>query len=215
MKVTTMTHCRQTTITGVLALCALLATTAAHPECPPPDPGTPLAEGQIGLFFDPAGTTRCADVAPFAQFTLYLVVRVPEGGIAEFEIPELLAVSAPPGLLFLNTSLPDGSLYDLHVYNDECSRGHRPDEMECPVTQGEILTIAKITMMAGLGGEAVACFQTGCSELAGPVAGPPQYTRCDGELATFAGWDALCVGFGTFPLATHETTWGAVKALYR
>ncbi len=103
-------------------------------QCPPPFPTSPLAEGEIGLFFDSLGTETCIDIAVGVMTPLYVVARVPEGGVAEFVIPELLTDELPSGLIIMPPAgLPPGSLYDPIIFIDARSQARRPDTTTCPV----------------------------------------------------------------------------------
>ncbi|MEJ2722780.1 MAG: hypothetical protein P8181_16830, partial [bacterium] len=71
----------------VLLLCAiatLLPFSRVGAQCPPPPPASLLETGEVGLFFDAMGTTTCADVPLGIFVSVYLVGRVPEGGVASY-----------------------------------------------------------------------------------------------------------------------------------
>jgi len=197
-------------ITGVCLPAVVVA------QCPPPPQTSPLAEGEIGLFFDPLGTETCTEIVVGVAIPLYVVARVPEGGVAEFEVPELLTEALPPGLIILApASLPPGSPYDLLIVIDACSQARRPDPTTCPVAQGDLLVISMTQVMAFTPVSGTACFQTACATIAGVVAKPPAYYRCDtGAPGEFAGWDVMCIGFGQAPVPVESSTWGAIKSLY-
>lgn len=198
-----------------VAVCVPAATVA---QCPAPPATSSLAEGEIGLFFDPAGTMTCGNIYPFAPEPLYVVARVPEGGVAEFEIPQLDMLSGPASLHVHSWGLPEGSLYIAGRAFDACTRAYRPDEISCPVVQGDLLVIAQINVIAYTYDpvSGTVCFQTWCPTFAGGEAKAPAYARCDtGAWGEFTGGDSMCIGFGEAPLPVEETTWGSVKALYR
>jgi hypothetical protein len=130
-------------------------------QCPPPPASSPLVEGEVGVFFDPLGTVNCVDLVVGVPTRLYVVVRVPEGGIAEFAIPELVADALPPGLAVLGPAgLPPGGLYDILIIIDGCGQARRPDPQICPVKQGDLLVISIIEVMAVVPVRDTACFQT-------------------------------------------------------
>jgi hypothetical protein len=185
-------------------------------QCPPPPPESPLAPGEIGLFFDAQGTITCAEPGVGVPTPLYVVVRVPDGGIAEFAVPEIMPTEAlPAGMILVAASgIPQGIPYDPLIVIDDCSRARRSDPATCPVSPGDLLVIAVAQVMLTAPVRDTACFQTGCSTIAGPRAGATDYARCDtGASGTFTGWDDLCIGFGV-QVPVEATTWGAVKALY-
>ena len=185
-------------------------------QCPPPPASSPLAEGEVGVFFDPLGTQNCADIVVGVPTPLYVVVRVPEGGVAEFAIPELDWDALPPGLTVLGPAgLLPGGLYDILIVIDGCGQARRKDPESCPVTRGDLLVISIIQVMAVVPVRDTACFKTVCPTIAGTVVGPPVYSRCDtGAWGEFKGWDGMCVGFGQ-EVPVESSTWGAVKALYQ
>lgn len=209
------------TARGALTLSLLVALVAglfspSAAQCPPPPPESPLAQGQIGLFFDPAATITCAEPGVGVLTPVYLVARVPDGGVAEFAVPELMAKDTlPAGLVLVATwGFPQGIPYDPLIVIDGCSRARRSDPATCPVSPGDLLVIAVAQVMLTVPVRDTACFETGCSTIAGPRAGAPDYARCDtGEIGLFAGWDNLCIGFGV-QVPVESRTWGAVKALY-
>jgi hypothetical protein len=188
----------------------------AGAQCPPPPASSPLAEGEVGVFFDELGTQNCADLLVGLPTWLFVVVRVPEGGIAEFGIPELVTDALPAGVVVLGTAgLPPGGLYDILIVIDGCSQARRPDPQVCPVTRGDLLVISTLQVMAVVPVRDTACFKTACPTIAGTVVGPPVYQRCDtGAWGEFTGWDGMCVGFGV-PVPVESSTWGAIKGLYQ
>lgn len=197
---------------ALVALFVVFLPAATPAQCPPPPATSTLAEGQIGLFFDPLGTETCGYPGSFTP--LYVVARVPEGGIAEFVIPMLLQLSGP-GLQVIGTGLPSGSPYVGGIAYDYCASASRPDPETCPVTRGDLLVIAQITVMALGGGNGTACFQTGCPTFIGYAPFAPTYVRCDSGEGTFAGGEMMCIGIGEPPTPVEAFSWGAVKAIYR
>jgi len=195
---------------------AICLPTTATAQCPPPPAVSPLAEGEIGLFFDKTGTRNCGDLAVGTKTPLFVVARVPAGGIARFTIPELLTGVLPPGVIIFPSKLPADSPYNPSIFADACSEGVRPDPATCPVAQGNLLVIAEIPVMAFAAVTGSACFRTMCPTIAGPVAMAPFYYRCDtGAAGEFTGGDMMCVGFNQAPVPVETHTWGAVKAFYR
>jgi len=189
---------------------------AANGQCPPPPATSSLAEGEIGLFFDPYGTTTCAVIPIGVQTPLYVVARVPEGGVAEFQVPDLLAAVLPPGMMVFPSDSPAGGLYVPLISIDSCDGARRADPLTCPVAQGDLLVIAvpRVMLLAPFTG--VVCFQTACPTFIGITPTAPAYERCDtGVRGAFFGGDAMCFGFGQAPLPAEEVTWGAVKSIYR
>lgn len=204
----------------LLVLLAVI-TTAALPvvalaQCPPPPTTSALAEGEIGLFFDPQGTMTCTDITLGVPFSLYVVARVPEGGVAGFVVPELYSPGLAPGMVFVGgATLPVGSPYDLLNFADACNQAQRRDAMTCPVAQGDLLVISVTEVMATQPYVGTLCFWTACPTIAGLVNMAPTYTRCDtGATGTFIGGSVMCVGIGEAPVAVESSTWGAIKARY-
>jgi hypothetical protein len=203
---------------GVLALgfIVMLAAVPATGQCPPPPTTSPLGEGEIGLFFDPLGTTTCTDLVPAIPATMYTVARVPAGGVARFSIPEILPVSVPSGLIILSGSLgmpPPG--YQTLIVLDGCDEAERIDPMTCPVSQGDLLVIGVHEVIAFTPLTGTACFQTACQTIAGIMPRDPGYNRCDnGAAGTFVGGAEMCVGFGQSPVPVEASTWGRIKTLY-
>jgi hypothetical protein len=183
-------------------------------QCPPPPSTSPLAEGEIGLFFDVLGTETCANIG-VGVTPLYVVARVPEGGVAQFDAPELLTAALPPGLTILGTTGLPPAGYDALIVIDGCDQFRRSDPASCPVAQGDLMVLSMTEVFAVTPITASVCFQTACPTIAGTVAGPPTYFRCDtGDPGAFAGWEAMCIGFGQAPVPVESSTWGAIKALY-
>ncbi len=199
-------------VVSVIALC--LPTVVAG-QCPPPPTTSSLVEGHIGLFFDPLGTTSCGDLVVNVPTPVYVVARVPFGGVASFDIPVVEPNGSVAGIILGPTGLPAGSPYDVSVYADACSQGVRPDPMTCPVAQGDLIVIAEMTLTMFVPFSGTVCFHTGCPTIAGTVAGNPTFTTCDGVAGNFTGGTVMCLGFGEVPVSAQTSTWGAVKSLYR
>jgi hypothetical protein len=196
----------------VALVAALFLPALAVGQCPPPPPTSDLLEGQIGLFFDPLGTMTCAD--PVAGvIPLYLVARVPEGGIAEFEIPVVESIYEywPVG----SSSLPPDSPFDTVVYADACSHAVRPDPMTCPVAAGDLLVIAVVEITVTTPVIGAMCFYTACPTIAGTVQKHPSFKRCDTDVWEDLGPAYFCLGFGEPYVRAETSTWGAVKSMYR
>lgn len=195
----------------VCAITALLPFSRAAAQCPPPPPVSPLEAGEVGLFFDPMGTTTCADV-PLGLFVpVYLVGRVAVGGVASYSITELLA---SPATVVTGGSLPAGAPFTVDFYADACNSAERIDPGICPAEEGELLVLAVYNVMFFTVTGTV-CFQTACPTIAGTVPMNPHYTRCDaaggGE---FAGGESMCLGLGEEPVPVESSTWGKIKSLY-
>lgn len=184
-------------------------TSTALAQCPPVPPTSPLTEGQIGLFYNTAGTQTCG--SPAGATSLYLVARVPSGGVSQFTIPYLSQVSGP-GFLVLGTEFPPGGPFIGGAAQDACANAYSPSPPTCPVAQGDLIVVAKINVLA-FGGSGTACFQTYCPTLGGSIPYPPTYLSCNGSPGTFAG--SLCIGVNQSPVAVEPVSWGAVKAIYR
>ena len=195
---------------SIIAIGLLWSWGAANAQCPPPSP-SPLAEGQIGLFVDLAATQTCIDSPPLS-LRLYVVARVPQGGVAEFEAPTLLQTSGAS--LVFSRSAYSNPEYQLLNVADDCPGGQRINPSSCPVAQGDLLTLAVIDVLAPSLG--TYCFRSACEFIGGVVGRAPTYRRCnDGRLLDFTGGDLMCIGIGSAPVAVQQSMWGAVKVLYR
>jgi hypothetical protein len=188
----------------------------ATAQCPPPPGTSQLAEGEIGLFFSPQGTENCTDNAPTGIISLYVVARVPEGGVAQFSIPELRLLTAHPQLIVLAPiSIPPGGDYEQLIVVDACGQARRVNPATCPVAQGDLLVISLVEVMALSPVIGTVCFETVCPTIAGIVAMAPFYNRCDtGTGGSFSGGEIMCIGFGEEPVPAGTHTWGAIKAIY-
>lgn len=198
----------------VMLICALLsglAPTGTFAQCPPPPPTSPLGPGEVGLFFDAAGTMTCGEVIFGFSAPLYLVGCAPEGGIASYAISELMS---PSPVIIPAGQLPPGAPFNVQIFVDLCNMAERIDPGSCPVAEGElfVLTVYDVMFLVVSG---TVCFQTACPTFAGRVSMNPFYTRCDtGAGDELAGGLLLCIGLGQEPVPVGESTWGAVKSLY-
>jgi hypothetical protein len=193
----------------------LLAANAVHAQCPPPGNVTPPGEGEIGLFLDPDATQNCINPPqPLTVVRLYVVTRVPEGGLAEFEGPTILP-SSGTGFLLLSRTVPPIAGYEPLIVIDGCAAARRVDEGSCPVTQGDLLVLSVIELLAVSPATGVYCFRSACESIAGVVARAPRYRRCDtGTDHEFTGGETMCIGIGTAPVAVQPRVWSSVKSLY-
>lgn len=204
-----------------LAFVALVLATCTHTiagaQCPAPPATSNLAEGEIGVFFDPLGTVTCGNPVVGASTPLYIVVRVPPGGMDAFPIPNLVAANdIAAGMLIGPAFLPEDSPFLWNLVADDCNLGTRPDgQATCPAAQGDLVVIAQLLVSLPVAMTGTACFETVCSSFIGDVSMTPSYTSCDGTNGAFTGSETLCIELGTAPVPVETTTWGAVKATYR
>ncbi len=190
----------------------LLLCGPATAACPTPPTQSPLQPGELGLFFDAAGTISCADPAVFTHTTVYLVTRVPEGGIAEYKLPHLQQDSAVATADFPVT-LPDPSAYLAFQVADDCNFASRQDTETCPVAPGEIQVLATYQVLR-LGTGTVE-FKLECPTFAGPAEITPVYWRCDTGLPLeFTKGEYLRVTFGSPTVETKPLSLGTVKARF-
>lgn len=203
----------------VLVVLPILTLSLSSPlvlaQCPPPPPTSQLEPGEIGLFFDPLGRETCGYMNPGSVTPLYVVTRVPDGGVEQFEMPELMSDDPPPGWLVtgLPILLPGGPFEQLIVI-DACQAARAIDPNTCPVEPGDILVISVIEVVTFQPLQGTACFQSSCTTIAGPVAGNPHYLNCSDEWHQFHGGESMCIGFGEAPTPVTPSTWGHIKALY-
>lgn len=198
----------------LVVVLGILSSAPSLAQCPPPSPPNSLAEGAIGLFFDPAGTQTCVDVPPMSPFRLYVVARVPEGGVAEYEAPTLLPVSGPAVLV--NGSLIVNPGYEPLIVADACDAARRTDPSTCPVTPGDLLPLAVVEVFAfPIPATGVYCFKSACESIIGEQERNPWFWRCDnGMLESFTGGDLMCISIGTEPVAAQASTWTLFKRLF-
>jgi hypothetical protein len=200
----------------VALLLAACPPTLANAQCPPPPAASSLAEGEIGIFFDPLGTVTCGNPIVLGSTPLYVVARVPAGGLDTFSIPEVRAMNSVAANMLIGPSfLPEDSPF-LWVFNEDgCDQGVRPFETTCPVAQGDLIVIAQLSVLLPVAMTGTACFETVCSSVIGTVPATPFYTTCNGASDDFTGSEMMCIGLGEAPVPVETTTWGAVKAIYR
>jgi hypothetical protein len=194
---------------------AICMTSPASSQCPPPPATSPLAPGEIGLFYDTMGTQRCGSM--LSTTTVYLVTRVPEGGFKEYVLPRIRRVSGPT--FQSNTFLPifpAGTPFHAGAAFDACASAYRNDASACPVVPGDLLVMAQYNLTPLGNVQGTACFETVCPTFSGIVAQPPTYVRCDRNSASpFTGGALMCIGINQLPVAVEPFSWGAVKAMYR
>ena len=192
----------------------------ASTQCPPPPATSSLAEGEIGVFFDPLGTVTCGDLTVSGWTPLYVVMRVPAGGLKLFTIPELRPAGDSVNFISVGqTSLPEDSPFLSLFYYSDCDQAIRPfEQTTCPVAQGDLVVMAHVSVYLFFPVTGTACFETVC-----PSSGEDQqvfpstllYVTCDGVSGTFTGSQMMCIGLGEAPVPVEAATWGAVKAMYR
>jgi hypothetical protein len=197
-------------LTAVFAFTVAFTSTALA-QCPPPPSSSSLAEGQIGLFFDQQGTQTCSSGG---ATTLYVVARVPAGGLKGFVMPYLQQVSGPKVTFLGGPGLPPGSPFLAGGAFDWCASAYAPAANPCPVAQGDLVVIAQRSVLFAPS-SGIACFQTICPSNSGIIPIDPRYVRCDSSEGQFTGGASMCIGFGESPVAVEPITWGAVKEMYR
>ena len=193
----------------------LIPGAAALAECPPATPSS-LADGQIGLFFDAGATQNCSNTVPaFTLVNVYVVARVPAGGIAEFESPTVLLNSGPT-VVVAGRSVAENAGYEPLIGIDVCLGARRIEPSSCPSAQGQLLPLSVIQLLfLSPPSPSVLCFRSACESFGGVVARAPTYVNCyDGTTQTFTGWESMCLGIGMAPVAVAPQTWTVVKTLF-
>lgn len=193
-----------------------LAPAGALGVCPDPPMESPLLPGEVGLFFDAAGTVSCANPAVGVPTRLYVVARAPAGGIGAYSIPWLAPRSLPPGMTFLSntTELPEGSAFDLGQTADWCHQAI-PRDPGCAVAEGELVVLGVIDITLNVPVSGTARFGTLCPTFAGPRAEPVWYEACGSTEPLFLqGGDRLSIGFGEGPVANPSESWSTLKARF-
>jgi hypothetical protein len=189
----------------------------ARAVCPDPPAQSRLAMGEVGLFFDAEATVTCSELAVGVPTTLYVVARVPADGIQSYDIPWLMAMQLPPGLIFITTTtdLPAGSAFSMFPAADTCDQAFPIDPDTCPTTPGELLVLGTTTLTPVSTVTGTARFATACPTFAGLQAVDVSYTNCASSgLLMLHGGDAMFLGFGEAPISAGETTWSTVKARF-
>jgi hypothetical protein len=173
--------------------------------------GVAMAD-RIGVFTDQAGTSCAFNPGPFALVSLY-IVHQPEGGakVSKFKVNDLSGMTATgasvaPGFLSIGT-FPAG----IEIAYPQCQNAsvvigtlgyfHQSEVMDCSRT-------VQIVAHPGaqVPGEVVV---VDCGEPFGSI------EVAEGGRA-WGGADAVvCGDCYEPPLATQESTWGGIKALYR
>ena len=200
---------------ATLLLVALIAG-PSWAQCPPPGDASGLDAGEIGLFVDPAATQNCLNSLPlFSSTRLYVVTRLPEGGIAEYESPTVLPPSGTGLNVIVNrVNLPPSVGYEWLIVLDGCPRARWVTET-CYVTPGDLLVLGAVDLLPIAAPVGVYCFRSACESIGGVVPQLPRFVRCDtGTQHEFTGGESMCIGIGTAPVAVQPLAWGGVKRLY-
>jgi hypothetical protein len=206
---------RSRTFVGAILLSFTLIPRAGA-VCPDPPVESPLAMGEVGLFFDAAGTVSCANPPVAVPTPLYLVARAPEGGIGSYGIPWLEATRLPSGLVFVTDTLdlPASSRFELGQTADWCHQA-LPREAGCAVAAGELVVLGVTTIQPVGPLAGTAQFQTRCPTFAGVRPEPVHYEACgSAELRTLEGGDHLAIGFGEAPVAAVPESWSTLKSRF-
>lgn len=197
---------------GSSALCALALALAPDVLAQPGE--SPLLPGEAGLFFDAEGTQRVASIPLFGTFDVYLVARVPPGGLSAYD---LVAVVFPANTLVATASptLPSGSAFELQLIADACSFAVGIDPNTCPAIEGEVVALVRYPLVR-MGGDGHVCLEEfQCPTIAGSVAVEVRYRSCadpDEDRPLDSGRLACLSLDGT--VATTTSSWTTTKAWF-
>lgn len=182
-------------------------------QCPPPATVSPLQPGEIGLFFDAAGTQKCTDVPMLQTVQVFAVARVPESGIIRFSVGDL-GTEGPSEIL--SEAITYAAGFEHQDIADGCDEGVAPT---CHLDAGDVVALAVFDVLRT--GDATLCIGSFCRDtIAGP--GPPGshtpvYWSCaPGASPTpFTLGENLCLRLQDLPVAVEAAAWQLVKNLYR
>jgi hypothetical protein len=173
---------------------------------------SPLQQGEVGLFFDPAGTVDSKVVS--GTFDVYLVARIPVGGLSSYWLVEP-RFSDSSGVIVTAVSIPDGSEFSLQPVQDSCNRAVASAPPDCPGLEGEVVALARYTLQSLAGNPTICLENYQCPTIAGPAATDPGYESCDepGVPRQFSSSSATCLSLdGSVP--TARMGWGVLKTRF-
>ncbi|MCB1183121.1 hypothetical protein KDM41_06795 [bacterium] len=171
----------------------------------------------VGVYFDPNADTREVFVAPNVPFHVYVILTNPtHPEIWGFELGYELTPSGPAGTLFrLGRILPPDSI-NLGI-DDDILAGSYVVGMAAPLPGAQAVVLVQWQFML-LTNMAV-YFQLGPSEVQSIPDGLPAYEAGGVIVPMGLSFGCWTPGSGSVNeecgLATEESTFGAVKALYR
>jgi hypothetical protein len=170
--------------------------------------------GDVGLYFDAAGTIHSKVISPASSFDVYLVARVPEGGIASYHLVDLDFTSSVAPLV-LRHEIPAGSAFSKQEFADDCSRAVATIPSSCPSAAGETVPLIRFTLQY-FGGDSVLCLQGfKCPTIAGSAPSELYYESCDepGVQKILTLEEAPCVWLDG-RVATGDANWGMLKSRF-
>ena len=172
--------------------------------------------GDVGIFFDPAGTQTTGTITPFVPFTIYLVAFDLPGGVAGHE-GSLQTNLAPSAALVSSIILGPAPLKVGGPLNWICGLGG------CVPGGGPVL-LAEFTFLATIPQTDV-LFSVGPSTPSSFAPAAPGWLTCGSDIIPFGVAvsgngeypDGASVGnpTGLAPVAVQEESWGGVKSLFR
>ncbi|HKI83826.1 MAG TPA: hypothetical protein VKA63_05755 [Candidatus Krumholzibacteria bacterium] len=177
------------------------------------DVGSPLV-GEMGLYFDAAGTVRSQLVPNATTFDAYLVVHIPEGGILSYDLVEL-KFSDPAVVFILGNAPPAGGAFVKQELADACSRAVA-GESGCPAAAGEIVPLIRYQLQSVGGDPSLSLENFLCPTIAGTVITELYYESCDepGVQKTLSLNPALSTLFLDGRVPVGELHWGTFKSRF-
>lgn len=200
---------RRLVILGLLGTALLLASGTVSLA----DVGTPLV-GEVGLYFDAAGTVRSQLVPNGAIFDAYLVAHVPEGGILTYDLvdPKFL----DPAVVYVTGNAPPaGSAFYKQELADACSHAVA-NETGCPAATGEIVPLIHYQLQSVGGNSSLILENFLCPTIAGTVITEFYYESCDepGVQKTLDLNPALSTLFLDGRVPVEASHWGTLKSRF-
>lgn len=168
--------------------------------------------GEVGIFFDTAGTqTYIQEILPGDLITAYVVALSAPDGIAGYAFK----VEYDPGIILLNdpTLYPAGALVISRGDNVIATTG--PD---CLPDTGPVVLARYQVYMLDEGSDITMCL-TQADDICWPAADKPAYMVC-GEVCEWRYFGSYyppdeCARINPIIVTTEGTTWGTLKALFR
>lgn len=173
-------------------------------------PPTYPFNGEIGIFFDAAGTqTGITGIDVGVPFNIYVVAFEATGGIAGYQF----GITMDPNIQLGSTTVYPAGATD-HAAGDNDVRVTTGGN--CLPETGAVLLVDFVAVLTDVVSNGSVCLGPSPSACASEPDGPA-YLDCVND----CGWRSFNTAYegcavvnGTGPVADTQTSWGAVKALY-